>query len=90
MSNKEKGKLYPCATPIGNLSDLSPRAVEVLKEVDIIAAEDTRRTSKLLNHFEIDTKMISYHEHNEKKRAEELKNEVEGLLSTIDNAEKNQ
>src|SRR6056297_2538585 len=72
MSNKEKGKLYPCATPIGNLSDLSPRAVEVLKEVDIIAAEDTRRTSKLLNHFEIDTKMISYHEHNEKKRAEEL------------------
>ena len=72
MSDMKKGRLYPCATPIGNLSDMSPRAIEILKEVDIIAAEDTRRTSKLLNHFEIDTKMISYHEHNEKKRAEEL------------------
>lgn len=72
MSNKKTGKIYPCATPIGNLSDMSPRAIEILKEVDIIAAEDTRRTSKLLNHFEINTKMISYHEHNEKKRAEEL------------------
>src|SRR6056297_1577178 len=72
MSNIKPGKLYPCATPIGNLSDMSPRAIEILKKVDIIAAEDTRRTSKLLNHFDINTKMISYHEHNEKKRAEEL------------------
>jgi len=72
MNNKNVGKIYPCATPIGNLSDMTPRAVEILKEVDIIAAEDTRRTGKLLSNFEIQTEMISYHEHNEKKRAEEL------------------
>lgn len=81
MSNKKSGKLYPCATPIGNLSDMSPRAIEILKKVDIIAAEDTRRTSKLLNHFEINTKMISYHEHNEKKRAEELINKIENGIN---------
>ena len=75
MTNK-KGKLYPCATPIGNLSDMTPRAIQILKKVDLIAAEDTRRTSKLLNNFEINTEMISYHEHNEKKRAKELINKL--------------
>lgn len=58
------GKLFLVATPIGNLEDLSPRAIRVLKEVDFIAAEDTRQTQKLLNHFEITTKTFSYHEHN--------------------------
>lgn len=56
--------LYLCATPIGNLGDITYRVVETLKNVDVIAAEDTRNTIKLLNHFEINTSMISYHEHN--------------------------
>ena len=58
------GKLYLCATPIGNLSDMTFRVIEVLKSVDLIAAEDTRNTIKLLNHFEIKTPMTSYHEYN--------------------------
>ena len=58
------GKLYVVGTPIGNLEDLSPRAVRVLSEVDFIAAEDTRVTLKLLNHFEIKKEMLSYYEHN--------------------------
>ena len=58
------GILYLCATPIGNLGDITYRALEILKEVDLIAAEDTRHTMKLLNYFEIDTKTTSYHEHN--------------------------
>lgn len=57
-------KLYLVGTPIGNLSDISPRGIEILKGVDFIAAEDTRVTLKLLNHFDIKTPMISYHEHN--------------------------
>ena len=61
----EKGILYLVATPIGNLNDMTYRAVEVLKEVDEIAAEDTRQTLKLLNHFEINKPMFSYHRHNE-------------------------
>lgn len=60
----EKPKLYLVATPIGNLSEMTYRAVETLKNVNFIAAEDTRNTVKLLNHFEIDTKLISHHEHN--------------------------
>ena len=60
------------ATPIGNLEDISQRALRILREVDFIACEDTRHTSKLLHHFGIDTKTISYHEHNERERAEEL------------------
>ena len=58
------GKLYLCATPIGNLEDMTFRAVRVLKEADLIAAEDTRNSIKLLNHFEIKTPMTSYHEYN--------------------------
>ena len=80
MSNN-KGKLYPCATPIGNLSDMTDRAVQILKEVDLIAAEDTRRTGKLLSHFSIETDMISYHEHNEKKRAVELVKKMESGMN---------
>ena len=59
-----KGKLYLCATPIGNLGDMTYRAVEMLKSADIIAAEDTRHTRKLLSHFGIHTPLVSYHEHN--------------------------
>lgn len=58
------GTLYLCATPIGNLGDMTLRVIEILKTVDLIAAEDTRNTLKLLNHFEIKTPMTSYHQHN--------------------------
>ena len=58
------GTLYLCATPIGNLEDITFRVINTLKEVDLIAAEDTRHSIKLLNHFEIKTKMTSYHEYN--------------------------
>jgi 16S rRNA (cytidine1402-2'-O)-methyltransferase len=66
------GTLFIVATPIGNLEDITQRALRVLREVDLIACEDTRHTRKLLNHFNIDKKTISYHEHNERERAEEL------------------
>ncbi len=66
------GILYLCATPIGNLKDMTPRVVETLKEVDMIAAEDTRNSIKLLNHFEIKTPMTSYHEYNKIEKAEYL------------------
>ena len=61
--------LYLCATPIGNLQDMSPRIIETLKQVDLIAAEDTRNSIKLLNHFEIHTPMTSYHEYNKVEKA---------------------
>lgn len=66
------GMLYLCATPIGNLEDITYRVVRVLKEVDLIAAEDTRNSIKLLNHFEIDTPMTSYHEHNRIEKGQYL------------------
>jgi len=66
------GTLYIVATPIGNLEDITPRALRILRAVDVIACEDTRHTRKLLNHFGIDAKTISYHEHNETERAAEL------------------
>ena len=70
--------LYVVATPIGNLSDMSSRAIETLKNVSLICAEDTRVTKKLTNHFGIDTPLVSCHQHNEKSRGEEI---TERMLS---------
>lgn len=66
------GKLYVCATPIGNLEDITYRVLRILKEADLIAAEDTRNSVKLLNHFEINTPMTSYHEFNKIEKANQL------------------
>lgn len=68
----ERGKLYLCATPIGNLEDITMRVIRTLKEVDLIAAEDTRNSIKLLNHFDIHTPMTSYHEYNKIEKAHVL------------------
>ena len=74
------GKLYLCATPIGNLDDITFRVLNTLKEVDLIAAEDTRHSIKLLNHFDIKTPMTSYHEFNKIEKAEYLVGKLqEGL-----------
>lgn len=75
------GTLYLVATPIGNLEDMSFRAIKTLKAVDYIAAEDTRHTRKLLNHFEIDTKLVSYHEHNKFEKGPQL---IQDLLEGKD------
>lgn len=66
------GKLFLCATPIGNLGDMTPRVIEALQEADVIAAEDTRNSIKLLNHFDIHTPMTSYHEYNKVEKAKQL------------------
>lgn len=70
------GTLFICPTPIGNLEDISYRVLKTLKEVDIIAAEDTRHTVRLLNHFEIKKKMISYHEHNKMQVGSQIVNMI--------------
>ncbi|HET9786122.1 MAG TPA: SAM-dependent methyltransferase, partial [Pyrinomonadaceae bacterium] len=74
------GTLYVVSTPIGNLEDLTYRAVRVLSEVDLIACEDTRHSQKLLNHYGIKAKTVSYHEHNERDRAEELIGKIQSGL----------
>lgn len=77
-TNTARGKLYLCGTPIGNLADFSPRGIDALKNADLIAAEDTRVTLKLLNHFDIKTPLTSYYEHNKIKKGDML---IEKLLS---------
>ena len=76
--NEVPGTLYLCATPIGNLEDMTPRAIRMLQEADIIAAEDTRHTRPLLTHFNIEGKMLSYHEHNKEIQGPVL---IQELLS---------
>lgn len=76
-----KGKIYLVPTPIGNLKDITLRALEVLKDADVIAAEDTRQTLKLLNHFEIKKTLISYHQHNEQGKSMEI-------IDRVNNGEK--
>ncbi len=76
-----KGTLYIVATPIGNLSDITQRALDILSSVDIIACEDTRVTQKLLNHFDIKTKTISYHKFSEQKRSNEITEKLNSGLN---------
>lgn len=72
MQNNTQGKLYLCATPIGNLEDITLRVLHTLEQADLIAAEDTRNSIKLLNHFDIKTPMTSYHEYNKIEKAYQL------------------
>src|SRR5437667_8130659 len=77
------GTLFVVATPIGNLGDISQRALEVLREVELIACEDTRQTIKLLNHFGIQKPLTSYHEFNEDKKAQELAETLTGNINVV-------
>ena len=79
-NNMEQGKLYLVPTPIGNLKDITLRALEVLESVDLIAAEDTRQTLKLLNHFNIKKSLYSYHQHNEQGQSDNIINKLEEEL----------
>jgi 16S rRNA (cytidine1402-2'-O)-methyltransferase len=81
MRRSMTGTLYIVATPIGNLEDISQRALRTLREVDLIACEDTRHTRVLLNHFDIKTKTVSYHEHNERARSEQLCDEIQAGMN---------
>lgn len=78
MSKELEAGLYVVGTPIGNLGDMTYRAVDTLRGVDLILAEDTRHTRKLLNHYEIDTPALSCHKYNERHRVERVMNELEG------------
>ena len=71
-SQSKEGALYLCATPIGNLEDITLRVLRILREADLIAAEDTRRARKLLSHYDIHTPVTSYHQHNRKRKGEYL------------------
>jgi len=75
------GTLYVVATPIGNLDDISTRAIDTLNSVDLILAEDTRHSQILLSHYQVQTKMISFHEHNEKNKIDKIVNELEKGMS---------
>ena len=79
--NNDYGKLYIVSTPIGNLSDISFRAIETLKEVDLIAAEDTRHTRELLNHFDIKKELVSFNEHTDTGKAENLIEKIKDGIS---------
>lgn len=81
FSKEETGRLYLVPTPIGNLDDMTFRAIKTLREVDLIAAEDTRHTQQLLNHFEISTHQISFHEHNTEQRIPELITKLKAGIS---------
>ncbi|MBU1342027.1 MAG: 16S rRNA (cytidine(1402)-2'-O)-methyltransferase [Proteobacteria bacterium] len=78
---KPFGTLYVVATPVGNLSDITFRAVDILNQVDLIAAEDTRHSKKLLSHYDIGTKLVSCHEHNEEKKAPQLITQLKNGLN---------
>src|SRR5690554_7426853 len=78
------GVLYVVATPIGNLADMVPRAVETLQTVALIAAEDTRHSSRLLSHFDIKTPAVAYHDHSDEQRTEQL---IKRLLGGDDRSE---
>ena len=81
--NNSAGRLCIMSTPIGNLEDMTYRAVRTLGEADLVAAEDTRRAQKLLNHFEVKVKTVSYHSHNEHTKTEWLLDQVENGLTVV-------